>query len=80
MVEDTNLRASHTVFDKAASITIHLSLLNCGCLLILLLLDTGTSGTSREIVSEDADSETRLRNPSVINQVFQPLKIGNVSH
>ena len=36
----------------------------------VVLLDTGTPGTSREIYSEDADSETRTRNPSVINQVL----------
>ena len=28
------------------------------------LLDTETPGTSREIYSEDADDETRIRNPS----------------
>ena len=33
----------------------------------VVLLDTGTPGTSREIYSEDADGETRARNPSVIN-------------
>ena len=32
----------------------------------MVLLDTGTPGTSREIYSEDADGETRTRNPSVI--------------
>ena len=39
----------------------------------LVLLATGTPGTSREIYSEDADGETRTRNPSVINRVLQPL-------
>ena len=34
----------------------------------MVLLDTGTPGTSREIYSEDADGETRTRNPSVINR------------
>ena len=34
----------------------------------MVLLDTGTPGTSREIYSEDADDETRTRNPSVINR------------
>ena len=29
----------------------------------VVLLDTGTPGTSREIYSEDADGETRTRNP-----------------
>ena len=33
----------------------------------MVLLDTGTPGASREIYSEDADGETRTRNPSVIN-------------
>ena len=37
---------------------------------IVVLLDTGTPGTSREIFSEDADRETRTRNPSVINRVL----------
>ena len=39
----------------------------------VVLLDTGTPGTSREIYSEDADGETRTGNPSVINRVLQPL-------
>ena len=30
----------------------------------MVLLDTGTPGTNREIYSEDADGETRTRNPS----------------
>ena len=29
----------------------------------VVLLDTGTPGTSREIYSEDADGETQTRNP-----------------
>ena len=29
----------------------------------VVLLDTGTPGTSREIYSEDADSETELTDP-----------------
>ena len=29
----------------------------------MVLLDTGTPGTSREIYSEDADGETRTHNP-----------------
>ena len=33
----------------------------------VVLLDSGTPATSREIYSEDADGETRTRNPSVIN-------------
>ena len=32
----------------------------------VVLLDTGTPGTSREICSEDADGETRTLNPLVI--------------
>ena len=36
----------------------------------MVLLDTGTPGTSRESNSEDADDETRTRNPAVINRVF----------
>ena len=32
----------------------------------MVLLDTGTPGISREIYSEDADGETRTRNPSVV--------------
>ena len=36
----------------------------------VVLLDTGTPGTNREIFSEDADGETQTRNPSVINRVF----------
>ena len=36
----------------------------------MILLDTGTPDASREIYSEDADGETRTRNPSVINRVF----------
>ena len=31
----------------------------------VVLLDTGTPGTSREIYSEDADGETRTRNPLI---------------
>ena len=33
----------------------------------VVLSHTGTPGTSRKICSEDADGETRTRNPSVIN-------------
>ena len=36
----------------------------------VVLLDTGTPGTSREIYSEDADDGTRTRNPLVINRVL----------
>ena len=54
-------------------IIIYPSYLNCGYLHIrstVVALDTGTPGTSREIYSEDADGETRTRNPSVINRVL----------
>ena len=33
----------------------------------VVLLDTGTPGTSGEIYSEDADDGARTHNPSVIN-------------
>ena len=36
----------------------------------VVLLDTGTPGTSREIYSEDADGETRTRNPWIRNPVL----------
>ena len=36
----------------------------------VVLLDTGTPGTSREIHNENADDGTRDRNPSVINRVL----------
>ena len=36
----------------------------------MVLLDTGTPGTSREIYSEDANGKTRTRNLSVINRVL----------
>ena len=36
----------------------------------VVLLDTGTTGTSRDIYSEDADDGTRTRNHSVINRVL----------
>ena len=39
----------------------------------VVLLDTGTPGTCREIYGEDADCETRTRDPSVINRVLLPL-------
>ena len=39
----------------------------------VVLLDTGTPGTSREIYSADADGETQTHNPSVINRVIWPL-------
>ena len=39
----------------------------------VVLLGTGTPGTSREICSKDADDETRSRDPSVINRVLYSL-------
>ena len=36
----------------------------------VILLNIGTPGTSRKIYSEDADGETRTRNPSVINRAL----------
>ena len=36
----------------------------------MVLLDTETSGTTREIYSEDADDGTRTGNLSVINSVL----------
>ena len=36
----------------------------------VVLLGTGTPGTSRKIYSEDADDGTRTRNPSIINRVL----------
>ena len=40
----------------------------------MVLLDTGTHGTSREIYSEDANDGTRTRNPLVINRVLNSSK------
>ena len=39
----------------------------------MFLLDIGTPGTSGEIYSEDANDETRTRNPWITNPVLQPL-------
>ena len=39
----------------------------------MVLLGTGTPGTSREIYSDDADGETRTRNPWITTPVLQPL-------
>ena len=36
----------------------------------VVLLDKGIPATSREIYSEDADSETRTRNPWITNPVL----------
>ena len=36
-------------------------------------MDTETPGTSREIYSENADGETRTRNPWITNPVLFPL-------
>ena len=35
----------------------------------MVLLDTGTPGTSREIFSEDADDGTRTRYPSITSRI-----------
>ena len=40
---------------------------------IVVLLDTGSPVTSREIYSEDAIGETRTRNPWITNPVLYPL-------
>ena len=39
----------------------------------MVLLDTETPGTSREIYSEDAEGKTRTHNPWITNPVLQPL-------
>ena len=39
----------------------------------MVLLDTGTPGTSGEIFSEGADEKTQSRNTSITNRVLQPL-------
>ena len=39
----------------------------------MVLLDTVTPCTSREIYSEDADGETRTRNPWITSPVLLPL-------
>ena len=39
----------------------------------MVLLDTETPGSSREIYTEDADGESRTRNPWITNPVLQPL-------
>ena len=36
----------------------------------MVLLDTGTPGTNREIYSKDADGEARTRNPWNTNPVL----------
>ena len=36
----------------------------------VVVLDTGTPGTNREIYSEDANGETRTRNPWITNPVL----------
>ena len=47
----------------------------------MVLLDTETPGTSRELYSEDANGETQTSNPSVINQMLLPLKqIGQIMY
>ena len=39
----------------------------------MVLLDTETPGTSREIYSEDPEGEARNRNPWITNPVLLPL-------
>ena len=39
----------------------------------MAILDTGTPGISREIDSEDADGNTRTRNPWITNPVLEEL-------
>ena len=39
----------------------------------MVLLDTETPGTSREIYSEDAEDEIQTRNPWITNPVKKPL-------
>ena len=41
----------------------------------MVLLDTETPGTSREIYSEDVDGETRTRNPWITNPVYIMMKL-----
>ena len=41
----------------------------------MVLLDTGTPGTSREIYSEDADGETQTRNPWITNPVLLAIEL-----
>ena len=36
----------------------------------MVLLDTETAGTSREVYSEDAEGEARTRNPWITNPVL----------
>ena len=44
----------------------------------MVLLDTGTPGTSREVYSEDADDGIRTRNPSVMNGNSSKLLLGKI--
>ena len=41
----------------------------------MVLLDTGTPGTSREIYSEDADDETRTRNLAIAFELYSSMAI-----
>ena len=43
----------------------------------MVLLDTGTPGTSREIYSEDADDGIRTCNPSDINRDEKSTTVEN---
>ena len=46
----------------------------------MVLLDTGTPGTSREIYSEDAEGEARTRNPWItnLNNSFVSCRINSI--
>ena len=47
---------------------------------IVVLLDTGTAGTGRDIFNEDADGETRTGNPSQpIDSIHQLDKVNSFS-
>ena len=39
----------------------------------MVLLGTGTPGTSREIYSENADDDTRTRNTSIAFELFSSM-------
>ena len=41
----------------------------------MVLLDTETPGTSREIYSEDADGETRTRNPWITREGVEFIQL-----
>ena len=50
----------------------------------MVLLDTETPGTSREIYSEDADGETRTRNPWItitqdLHKIYKDYKVKKIN-